>query len=284
MRSMTVERHIRECSAELTPAERRVAEAVLQHPQSVAFGTVAELAKSARTSGATVVRLAVKLGYEGFIGLQGAIQQELAALLGPAAERIRHPVPDDVLSQILTGELDNLRSTLHSTDRTAFDQAVRWLTDANRRVVLCPGDCARGIALLMSDQLLSLRPDVTLIDGNQVRVGRELALIDDGDVVVAIDFHRYDRWVVLASELARERGAKLIAITDSRLGPLARSAHCTFVASAASVGPFDSQVAALALANALVVGAAEQLRPDASDRLGRVERLWKKMDALTDGG
>ncbi|MBA2283009.1 MAG: MurR/RpiR family transcriptional regulator, partial [Acidimicrobiia bacterium] len=50
----------------LTPAERQVVEAVLAEPARVAFGTVAELAGRSGTSGPTVVRVARKLGYDGY--------------------------------------------------------------------------------------------------------------------------------------------------------------------------------------------------------------------------
>ncbi|HZY07265.1 MAG TPA: hypothetical protein VFE69_05950, partial [Ilumatobacteraceae bacterium] len=78
-------------STSLTNAERRVAEVVLANPQLVAFGTVADLAESAGSGAATVVRLATKLGFEGFSALQASIQQDLANQLRPAAERIRDP-------------------------------------------------------------------------------------------------------------------------------------------------------------------------------------------------
>jgi DNA-binding MurR/RpiR family transcriptional regulator len=281
---MTVESEVRSRISGLTPAELRVAESMLAQPQSVAFGTVAELARLAETSGATVVRFATKLSYDGFIGLQEAIQEELASQLGPAAERIRVPVPDDVIGQVLTREMDNLEATFHNTDRKEFEQAVRWLADPKRRVILCPGDCVRGVAVTLADQLLSMRPDVHVLDGSQVRVGRELAQVSKGDVVLTMDFRRYDRWVLVASDLAKERGAKLVAFTDSRLGPLARAADCIFVVSAGAVGPFDSQVATLALGNALVAAVAEKLRPGASERLDRVEGIWQRMDALVDRG
>src|SRR3954471_11020786 len=86
---MTVASVIDAARGALTPAERRVADVVLTSPQSIAFGTVAEIALQAATSGATVVRLAAKLGYDGFSGLQSAIQDELGQRLRPAAERIR---------------------------------------------------------------------------------------------------------------------------------------------------------------------------------------------------
>ena len=81
----------------LTPAERRVAEVVLDRPQLVAFGTVADLAEAAASGAATVVRLAGKLGYDGFTGLQASVQHALAGQLRPAAERIREPGATDAI-------------------------------------------------------------------------------------------------------------------------------------------------------------------------------------------
>ena len=63
----------------LTPSERRIAEAILADPQLVAFGTVADLAARAGAGAATVVRLANKVGFDGFSGLQHAVQEELSA-------------------------------------------------------------------------------------------------------------------------------------------------------------------------------------------------------------
>ena len=81
IRTVEVEDRIARTSATLTPAERRVAEVVLDRPQLVAFGTVAELAEAASSGAATVVRLASKLGFDGFTGLQHSVQHALARQL-----------------------------------------------------------------------------------------------------------------------------------------------------------------------------------------------------------
>ncbi|MEZ5258088.1 MAG: hypothetical protein R2705_14655 [Ilumatobacteraceae bacterium] len=86
---MDVARRIAEARDRLTKTERRVAEVLLQRPQVAAFGTVAELAEQSSAGAATVVRLAVKLGYDGFTGLQLAAQHDLEGRLRPAVERIR---------------------------------------------------------------------------------------------------------------------------------------------------------------------------------------------------
>ena len=62
---MSVAERIRASGADLTTAERRVAEVIVESPQSVAFGTVADLARRADVGAASVVRLANKLGFDG---------------------------------------------------------------------------------------------------------------------------------------------------------------------------------------------------------------------------
>ena len=74
---MEVVERIRRSGSDLTAAERRVAEVVLARPQLVGFGTVADLAEAASAGAATVVRLAAKLGFDGFSALQTSIQHDL---------------------------------------------------------------------------------------------------------------------------------------------------------------------------------------------------------------
>ena len=65
--TMTVSAQIDAHLPALTPAERRVAAVVADDPEAVAFGTVADVARRSGASGATVVRLATKLGFDGFV-------------------------------------------------------------------------------------------------------------------------------------------------------------------------------------------------------------------------
>ena len=79
----------------LTAAERKVAASITDDPQAVAFGTVAEIASRSGSSGASVVRLATKLGYRGFSDLQAAVRPSSAST-APATERIHDPHPGDL--------------------------------------------------------------------------------------------------------------------------------------------------------------------------------------------
>jgi DNA-binding MurR/RpiR family transcriptional regulator len=267
----------------LTPAERRVAAVVADDPEAVAFGTVADVARRSGASGATVVRLATKLGFDGFVELQASVREELARRLRPASERIRRPVPGDVLGAALAVEMSNVAATLEGVDRTAFDTTVRSISGrSSRQIFVLSGDASSGVASLFAAELSMLRPGVVHVEGSPVRVARLLADVGRADVVVAIDLARYDRAVLEAAGRATGRGATLIALTDSALSPLATGAVVSFTASVTGAGPFDSHVGFLALANALLAGVAATLRRSATDRLDQVEAAWRAAAALTD--
>lgn len=270
----------------LTPAERRVVDAVVDDPARVAFGTVAELARRSGTSGPTVVRVARKLGYDGFRDLQAAAQRELgsAADLAPAAARIRATAShrDDPLGRALGIEVANVESTLRGVEPAGFTTAVRLLTERRRRVLVVGGDAERGIAATFADQLGQLRDDVELLDGTPPRVSARVALAGPREVVVAVDVRRYDAWLLDAVAALRHAGAAVVAVTDGPTSPLVQDAAAWFAVRATGTGPFDSHVGTLALLHALVAGVADRLRAAAVDRLDRIESAWSTGGALRE--
>ena len=72
----------------------------------------------------------------------------------------------------------------------------------------------------------------------------------------------------------------MVALTDSPLSPLARNAKEAFFVSARGIGPFDSLVGAMALANLLVSAAAVRLRDPAAARLDAIEQAWTDSGAF----
>jgi DNA-binding MurR/RpiR family transcriptional regulator len=266
----------------LSPAERQVAEVVLRDPEAVAFGTVARLAERAGTSGASVVRLATRLGYTGFTGLQAAVQSAIGQQLRPAVERIRAELGDDVVSRTLRAELGNVQRTLEAVDPAAFDTAVGLLTDRRRTVVVVAGDAESGVGAMLATALSLVRDGVHRAAGSDVAVARQMATAGPSTIVVALDLRRYERWVVECVARAVDAGATAIAVTDSLLSPLARRAEVTFTVAAEGAGVFDSHVGTLALANAVVTGVAGRLRGSATDRLDAVESAWRSAGALLD--
>ena len=279
---MEVAERIRAAGNELTAAERRVAEVILARPQAVGFGTVADLASAAGAGAATVVRLAGKLGFDGYTDLQSSVQRDLLHQLRPAADRIRDEIGDGTMARHLATELGNVQATLDDVDGEALATLVARLCDLVTEVVVLSGDASDGVARQFTDELALLRPAVRRLGGNEVAVRRDISLLAPSTTMVVIDVRRYDRWVLDTVATARERGMWIAALTDSYLSPIAANADRTFVLSAGSVGPFDSHVGTLALLSLVVTEVASRLRSSATSRLDRVEDAWRAAGSLTE--
>jgi len=279
---MNVTERAREAAARLSPGERRVAEVVASDPEAVAFGTVASVAERAGTSGPTVLRLAGRLGYDGFVALQADVRAGLSQRLKPAVERIRGTPAVPALARALEVELANVRRSLEAVDARSFQSAVALLADAKRSVFVLPSEQCRPPASSFAVDLGLLRDGVRLVGGSEFRVVSQLARLRRGDPVVLIDLQRHERWIVEAGGRAAEAGARRIVVTDAALSPLADGAQHVFVVAAETAGPFDSGVGILALLNALVAGVADALRPQAARRIQSLETAWVESGALLD--
>jgi DNA-binding MurR/RpiR family transcriptional regulator len=266
---------IADAATRFTPSERRVAEAVMADPKVVAFGTVAQLAETSGSSGPTVLRFAAKLGFDGFVELQASVQEEIADQLRPATQRIRERPLSDVIGRTLAADLENVRTTLGEVEPDDFRTAVDLLSDRRRQVFVIASEVSGGPGRLLAGQLDLLRDGVHEITGTPVKVSRDLVRIERDDVVVVVDLRRYERWLLEATARAADTGARLIAVTDGRLSPLADRADITFVIAARGVGPFDSAVGAMSLVHALVAAVAARLRRSATGRLDAVEDSWR---------
>ncbi len=268
----------------LPPAERRVAELVLRDPETVAFGTVARVAQSAGTSGPSVVRLADRLGYAGFVGLQQAVRRDLRRRLRPAVERIRSAsaARSELLPRALEAELENVRLSLEGLDPRTFAVAVERLSAARHPVTVLASEQARGVGLTFAGELAIVRDGVSLSSGSEFRVATQLARLRRGDTVVLMDLSRHERWLLDAAKQAAARGAARIVLVDSEHSPLAKGALAVLPVAAAGAGPFDSHVGMLATANALIAGVAVRLRRSLTRRLDALEATWVSTGVLVD--
>lgn len=265
---------IEESATLLTASERKVAEAILQDPKIVAFGTVAQLASRSGSSGPTVLRLAAKLGFDGFVDLQAAVQEDIADQLRPATQRIRERRSGDLIANALHADLDNVRRTLEQIDPTDFAETVELVADRRHKVFVMASELSGAAGRLLAQQLDLLRDGIVLIDGPGPSVSRKLVDIEAGDVVLVFDLRRYERWVLNATKRVEENGALVVAITDSRLSSLAQHARYVFTIAARGAGPFDSATGGMAFVHAFGAATAARLRRSATVRLDQIEASW----------
>ncbi len=262
----------------LTPTERRIAEAVLAEPTLLAFGTVSDLATRVGTSRPSIVRFANKLGFDGYTELQAHVRVGLSQRLGRPTERIRHDDAPGVSSR--AGWERALASVFEATRgerlATLGDPIVRA-----DQVWILSGETSRAGAHALFSGLSIVRPGVHLIEDHSM--GRDLSGAARGDVAVVFDFARYRRRGISAARSLAGVGVDIVAITDGPLSPLARLTDTWCAIEVPAVGPFDSSVPAVAIAELLVEYVARRRHDEATRRIDRTEELWAATETFVDG-
>jgi len=265
---VTISEKIAVVSERLTPTERRIAEAVLADPTLLAFGTVAHLATRVETSHPTVVRFATKLGFEGYSDLQEHVRAGFTQQLLRPSQRIRHQQPSSAIAA-MEGALSSVIQVVDNGQLVALAKPIRKA----RRVWILSGETSRAGALALRSGLAMIRPGVRLIDEHSS--AGALSSSSSRDVAIAIDFARYRRHCISMAKALAKNNVPIVAITDSPLSPLAALTETWCELTVPAVGPFDSSIQAVALAELLVAEVAASLGNKARDHIDRTEALWK---------
>jgi RpiR family carbohydrate utilization transcriptional regulator len=197
--------------ADVGPAQRKVIDYILEHPQEIVELPITELANRSGSSEATIVRLIQDLGYRGYGEFKIRLSQTLTPFKAAFSEDI-HPgdAPDRIMRRIFDLSMETLRNTRQVTDKTAFAAAVEILAAAPRIEFYGAGGSG-AVALDGYHKFIRLGIPVNAItDGHNA--AQICAVLRPGDVVVVISHSGATRDAVEAAERARSSGAKLIAI------------------------------------------------------------------------
>lgn len=261
--------------------QKLIANYILESYDKAAFMTASKLGKTVKVSESTVVRFAAELGYDGYPAMQRTLQEMIRNKL-TSLQRIE--VTDDrignhdILSMVMHSDMEKLRMTLDQIDREDFDGAVQDIVKA-KRIYIIGVRSASAISTFLAFYFNLIFDHVTQVAAASAsELFEQLLRVGPDDVVIGASFPRYSKRTVKAMEFARDRGAKVIAITDSETSPLADTANRLLVAKSDMVSFVDSLVAPLSLVNALIVAIARAKKQELSQNLEELEHIWAEYE------
>lgn len=271
--------HITECASGFSKGQKRIAQYILEHYDTAAFMTALRLGEAVGVSESTVVRFAAELGFDGYPQLQKAMQElirsKLTSLQRIEVTRARMR-DDEVLDNVMTYDMANIRQTLEELPRDVFYQAVNAVVNARRVYIFGAGSC-RALANFLAFYLKFLLDDTYLIyTSSETEILEEMIHINENDAIIGMSFPRYSTKAVKALHFAHSRHAKVVAITDSVLSPIAEYATYLLLAHSDMATIVDSLVAPLSILNSLIVAVSLKRMDSNTAVLTELEQLWEK--------
>ncbi|MDR7305787.1 MurR/RpiR family transcriptional regulator [Rhodoferax saidenbachensis] len=246
-----------------------IAKYVEQHRDHIGIEGIQQLAASCQVQPSAVVRFAKHFGFSGFSEMQVVFREGLTRQLAPSRNyraRIRDIIDSgagslssvEIAREFLAGSQAAMHELEANLDETTFKKAVDMLrkTDciwiaASRRSF--PIAVYLDYALQHTDKRVCLMSALGNMHLGQMRSVRT------GDVMLAISFAPYAEETLAAVALAQERGARVIAITDSRMSPLAKDAEAILIVQDNSTFGFRALTSTMGLAQSLFISLAYAL-------------------------
>ena len=270
-----VEQLIRHISSEyemLSKQLKIIARYIEQHKDHIGLDGIQQVAMQCGVQPSAVVRFAKHFGYSGYSEMQAIFREGISRQLAPSRtyqSRIRdiiasdkggsnHLSSTDIASEFLTGSLAGMQELKNSIATPSFKKAVDllaasvciWIAASRRSF---PVAAYLDYALQHTDKRIGLVTGIGGMQQGQMRSVRK------DDVMIAISFSPYAEETISVAKLAVERGAKLIAITDSQMSPLAKLAQTALIVQDNSTFGFRSLTSTMSMAQSLFIALAYTL-------------------------
>lgn len=201
------------------PAEKKIANYLLQHTGEIIGLSISELAQQCDCGDATVVRFSKRLGLTGYQELKLCIAAELNAFSTISTEIEKEDSCFDIFRKRILDISNSLSSTETVLDAQSLDRASSVISKADRIVIFGLGNSA-AIAQDAAHKFLRLGLSAQACCDNHMQA-IIASHLKRGNVAIGISHSGSSKDIVEALRLSKACGATTICVTNYGPSPLA---------------------------------------------------------------
>ena len=251
---------------------KAIARHVEHHRSQLGIQSIQQVASLCDVQPSAVVRFAKHFGFTGFTALQKLFRDGLAQQISPIRNyqaRIRQAIESgardlssaEIAHALIGGGIAGMEELQRSLQEPAFEDSVKLLAEADS-IWLMATRRSFAVSTYLAYALQHTDKRIHHITSSGSMQEGQLRGMRPEDVLIAVSFAPYAEETESIVRQARERGACIIAITDSRLSPLARFATCSLLVQETSVFGFRALTNSMAVAQSLFMALAYRLELD----------------------
>lgn len=267
-------RLIHERHDQMSKTYQRISEYLTQNPNEVAVQSVNAIASHCDIHASSFVRFAQALGYSGFKDLQLLFQKRLSTA-APGFEARKKALDSELqrrddhselgfLHDLVVRDIASLQGLLDEINPADMARASEMIDGADT-IYLVGQLRSEPVVSLMRYILTMLGKRCVFLDTSGGLATHMAQTIKPGDILIAVSFRFYATEVVNIVEGCAGANVPIIAISDSTLSPLAKSADILFAVPEHDYTFSRSLAAPMCLAQALLVSVAARIQSDRTD-------------------
>ncbi len=267
---------------ELPKNQKKVADYFIDNFDSIPFLSVQEVSKATGASVASVVRFAQRTGFSGYSELRDAVGESLQNQLSgrtifPLFDKQK--IEDDLLTTVANQDIKNINDTLSLIERDNFRNAVKEIVKAER--VFTAG---LGISYLLAEilayQLTQVGIDASVFKHDYTIFHEQIMFLKKNDLIIAFSFPPYSKETVEACEYAKNKGIRLISITNKEASPVTFFSKINLVVQSENMLYTNSFAAISVIINAIATECAMKNKTKAEKVLQESNRLTENQKLI----
>ncbi len=243
-----------------------IARHIEQHRDHIGLQRIQDVARRCGVQPSAVIRFAKHFGFSGYTEMQKIFRDGIAKQIAPSRDyqgRIHRLIEvaqgqlssADIAHEFIGGSIAGMRELQRDLHGSVFDEAVSLLAGAPT-VWVVGARRSFPVASYLTYALQHTDKRVELLSGlGGMNEGQMRGLVP-GDVMLVASFAPYAEESLQCAVMAAARGARVIAITDSQMSPLAALAATILVVHESSTFGFRSLTNTLCLAQSLFIALA----------------------------
>lgn len=258
--------------ADFSKAQKKLADFIRENLYLMPFDSIVEVSRKSGVSTASITRFTKELGFGGYIEFQKAIGELVRQDLMPFQE-IKSAIyggSENLLLSIIQQNIQVLQTLYSSELEKNFSSSVKQICSA-KHVYIAAKRSSHSVGYYLWFMLKNIMKNVTLVGSEDEELTHQLCYVDKEDCLLSISFARYTRQTYEITRFFHEKGCQVIAITDSRVAPVARISNTLLIAR--TTADAYSFVGAMTLANALVTAVGQENRDNSLELLACQNRI-----------
>ena len=269
---MNLLQYIRQNYESFTEREKRIADYLLNDNNDIIEMSAKEIGDATNTSAPTVVRFSKKLGFSSLNEMK--IKLSISLSNSKNKEEFEYLDRDLSTKSIISGVKQSIHTIIDETvnliSECELDNAIDLLSKAKNIYVFSVG-VSKLVGLDLYYKMSRINKRCIAHSDTHLQITSS-ALMEEGDVAVAISYSGDTKEVILCAENAKKNNIPLIVITKASINNSLEeysdvTLHVPFVEKSLREGAMTSRISQLAIIDMLFLGIARSNIKDVEEKL-----------------
>lgn len=267
---------------DLPKNQKKIADYFLDNFDRIPFLSVQDISEATSLSVASIVRFAQRIGFKGFLEIRSEIAGTLRnrienkEIFSLADDKI---LKTDTLTTVANIDIKNINETLNLIDRTNFNNAIKLISSASKVYTAGLG-ISYFLAQILSYQLTQVAISASTFTNNFATFTEQLLYLKKNDLFIALSFPPYSIETIEAAKFAKERGVKVISITNKNAAPITLHSDVHLVVKSENMLFTNSFSAISVVINAIATGCAVMNKTKAKKMLDDLNKIVRNQNNI----